>query len=479
MEKRRGNKKKKKKRRLVGGGEETIANITIDDRSMDEDGIANNIDLNPMVKKKVKKAKKKPKTKLNTVVEEDSKELSNTLRDAPKFDSLISSQKSISESEGKEDNIPYKDIPSGEENNICTHSKPTKKYSSFKPSDLVIEKESVEQPVDNNLSKDENNRETRKEIWDQEDKYDDDFEPPILQPSTTSKIISNIYVEEPKPESKNRIMYLKTQEEKLAPEEIMKPSCVLPVVSSQVSPDKTEMHDKSTEDQSIVHPKFSTKIFDERLDPPKKLKTISEKILIKKLPSPLNRNELEGFGGAISLLPLNCEIHRDENIKYFCREDDWKFGICEECLSQHVEHDYIYADEIASFEIKQALKATMTECSYKSKLQKMLYSETLKMSKYLEEMKSQEFAKIQHYFEELHKELDKKEKQMKAMYEEQVGDVERVLEKDINILKNRLDEFSIIERKLREKAERFRMSNDLAIVANAYEVFDLQRKIKI
>jgi hypothetical protein len=164
MEKRRGNKKKKKKRRLVGGGEETIANITIDDRSMDEDGIANNIDLNPMVKKKVKKAKKKPKTKLNTVVEEDSKELSNTLRDAPKFDSLISSQKSISESEGKEDNIPYKDIPSGEENNICTHSKPTKKYSSFKPSDLVIEKESVEQPVDNNLSKDENNRETRKEI---------------------------------------------------------------------------------------------------------------------------------------------------------------------------------------------------------------------------------------------------------------------------------------------------------------------------
>jgi hypothetical protein len=117
-------------------------------------------------------------------------------------------------------------------------------------------------------------------------------------------------------------MYLKTQEEKLAPEEIMKPSCVLPVVSSQVSPDKTEMHDKSTEDQSIVHPKFSTKIFDERLDPPKKLKTISEKILIKKLPSPLNRNELEGFGGAISLLPLNCEIHRDENIKYFCREDD-------------------------------------------------------------------------------------------------------------------------------------------------------------
>ena len=41
-----------------------------------------------------------------------------------------------------------------------------------------------------------------------------------------------------------------------------------------------------------------------------------------------------------------------------------------------------------------------------------------------------------------------------------------------------MKEFDSISEKLKEKAGRFRMSNDLAIVANAHEVFDLQRKVK-
>lgn len=294
---------------MAGGGEQTIANITIDDVSMDEEGIAKNIDLNPMVKKKGKKSKKKPKTKLNTVVEEDSKELSNTLRDAPKIDSLKSSQKSISEDKERESerNRSNKDIPSRDEK-ICTPSKPSKKFSSFKPSDLGIEEQKVEQPDNNNLSEEDVNDEINQEKDHQtEEKYnEDEFEPPILQPRTNNKIITNVPVEEPKSETKSKIMYLSNQEEEKSDlKEIMISNNELPMMPSQVSPMKTETHEKSTEDQSIVQPKFSSKIFNEKFDPPKKLKTTSEKIITKKLPSPLNRDELEGFGGAISLLPLN------------------------------------------------------------------------------------------------------------------------------------------------------------------------------
>ena len=41
-----------------------------------------------------------------------------------------------------------------------------------------------------------------------------------------------------------------------------------------------------------------------------------------------------------------------------------------------------------------------------------------------------------------------------------------------------MKEFEDISNKLKEKSSRFRMSNDLAIVANAQEVFELQRKVK-
>lgn len=148
------------------------------------------------------------------------------------------------------------------------------------------------------------------------------------------------------------------------------------------------------------------------------------------------------------------------------------------CLHEHINHDYIYADEIASFEIKQALKATMTECSYKIKSQSMLFNETEKLAQYIDDLKLQEYEKIHYYFMDLHKELDRREKQLKDIYYEQVKDVESILRKDLTILKNRMKEFNEIAEKLNEKSGRFKLSNDLAIVANSHEVFQLQRKVK-
>ena len=93
------------------------------------------------------------------------------------------------------------------------------------------------------------------------------------------------------------------------------------------------------------------------------------------------------------MFSLNWEIHQNEYIKYFWREEDWKYGLCQSCLYEHINHDYIYADEIASFEIKQALKATMTECAYKIKSQSMLHNETEKLAKFIDDLKLQEYEK--------------------------------------------------------------------------------------
>jgi len=137
----------------------------------------------------------------------------------------------------------------------------------------------------------------------------------------------------------------------------------------------------------------------------------------------------------------------------------------------------------------------MTECSYKIKSQKMLHNETQKLAQYLEDLKKQEYEKIHYYFEALHKELDRREISMKNMYHEQVKDVQSILNKDSDILDNRMKEFEDILDKLKDKANKFKVtrvhsgnskkkipqssiSNDLAIVANAQEVFCLQRKIK-
>jgi hypothetical protein len=108
----------------------------------------------------------------------------------------------------------------------------------------------------------------------------------------------------------------------------------------------------------------------------------------------------------------------------------------------------------------------------------MLLNETEKLAQYIEDLKTQEFEKIHYYFLDLQKELERREKQLKTEYYEQVKGVENILKKDIEMLQKRMQEFDEISNKLKEKMGRFKMSNDLAIVANAYEVFELQRKVK-
>ena len=45
-----------------------------------------------------------------------------------------------------------------------------------------------------------------------------------------------------------------------------------------------------------------------------------------------------------------CEIHPEEKIKYFCRDD--KVALCPECVVNHAKHDFVFADENAANEVK-------------------------------------------------------------------------------------------------------------------------------
>jgi hypothetical protein len=360
--KRKRKKKKKKRRKVAGGGEETIGDITIDDVYIDEE-TGKEIPLNPPVKKKIKK-KKVHKTELGTV-EEDSKELS-TIMDIKRLESLNEERFSYGKQSDIQDSPDYKsdrissvssvkkidaDLeirPSNIDTNV-----PKKKesdVSEYKSENWVTNGQDEEQGFQPRelgvVVKEDSKHELTKELPHSKELA------PVIQPSNQSPKIIDLPKEEPFKED-TKLKYLDEVEEN-------EPSVLS---STYVFPLKTETHDKSTEDQSIMGPKFSSKILSENPSGLKKIKTTSEKLENKKMHAiTMNgKPRLENFPGAISLLPLNCEVHREEYIKYFCREDDCKFGLCPECLSQHIGHDYIYADEIASFEIKQSLKATITE----------------------------------------------------------------------------------------------------------------------
>ena len=49
-----------------------------------------------------------------------------------------------------------------------------------------------------------------------------------------------------------------------------------------------------------------------------------------------------------------CVLHPEEPIKYYCKDD--KEGLCAECIVHHARHDFIFADEDASKEVKEHLE---------------------------------------------------------------------------------------------------------------------------
>jgi hypothetical protein len=53
---------------------------------------------------------------------------------------------------------------------------------------------------------------------------------------------------------------------------------------------------------------------------------------------------------------IHCITHVNETIKYYCRSDTCKKALCSECVIDHAKHDFINANELASFEVKSVLQ---------------------------------------------------------------------------------------------------------------------------
>ena len=88
------------------------------------------------------------------------------------------------------------------------------------------------------------------------------------------------------------------------------------------------------------------------------------------------------------------EQHIREVVKYFCREDSCKRGICSLCIELHSTHDFIIADKVAAFEIKSELKSSESLCKARMNSKSSLKSETLKLFDYLQEIKKDEHHRI-------------------------------------------------------------------------------------
>ena len=71
-----------------------------------------------------------------------------------------------------------------------------------------------------------------------------------------------------------------------------------------MSPEKTETHEKSTEDQSIIPVKLSSKKYSEG-GKTKKLSTKTEVRKVQMIPTSEMEAGIESYPGTISLLPLN------------------------------------------------------------------------------------------------------------------------------------------------------------------------------
>lgn len=64
------------------------------------------------------------------------------------------------------------------------------------------------------------------------------------------------------------------------------------------------------------------------------------------------------------MMPLQeqCKYHPKETIKYFCRDPACLKGLCPDCIIEHSKHDFLAANELAAFEVKQIVKQSQRKC---------------------------------------------------------------------------------------------------------------------
>lgn len=116
----------------------------------------------------------------------------------------------------------------------------------------------------------------------------------------------------------------------------------------------------------------------------------------------------------------NCKIHKDEPIKYFCRDD--KAGLCAECIVHHAKHDFIFADEDAAKEVKGNLDYLFKSVNDHHEKYSELHRNLESSRQDLEKFKDQELSKITEAFQKMKAALEHRELWFKQQYEMKVKD---------------------------------------------------------
>lgn len=322
----------------------TVAEVTIDDVSLDE---VNDKDLilNPVAKKKSRKHKKKPNTKLNTV-QEDSKEQS-MIKDALNMDTMGSRR--LSEASKSNNNInTYVSSNSVSQNSTDDNGKfsnrgnegkkPSKKESTFKLAATHDVQRDISQDLDQQkINESIQNDKTISEVSDEKSQK----EPPILKQNVQNKRIFDLSDDGHSPVIHPRkIMYLEnkqnTEEDESSPaifEKMVSEPTVAIISSPKVQSYKEESSEavKKNYMENQINNKRQLppiKTFDDFKKPVKAGNSAINDINMKKIQTIVSKPK--GIGRMVQMLPVNCEIHQDKTIKYYCREDECKFAICQE-----------------------------------------------------------------------------------------------------------------------------------------------------
>jgi len=113
---------------------------------------------------------------------------------------------------------------------------------------------------------------------------------------------------------------------------------------------------------------------------------------------------------------MRCELHPEERIKYYCREDGK--SVCPECVVDHAKHDFIFADASAAFEVKQELRTLELTIQSRDMEYNMIEKESRQKIAEVETFREQEIINLRHFFQELHKALDQREATITQTYED-------------------------------------------------------------
>jgi hypothetical protein len=100
----------------------------------------------------------------------------------------------------------------------------------------------------------------------------------------------------------------------------------------------------------------------------------------------------------------------------------------------HAKHDFIFADESASFEVKQDLKTLELTVQSKCAEYEMIQRESEKKIQEVETFREQEMTNLRHFFIELHKALDKREAEIQQVYEDYCKEFKVEYQTDISKL---------------------------------------------